>query len=203
MITRGDAAAFERCIREGGVAVFPADTVYGVACDPDSAAAIERMYSLKGRAPDKPSAVMFFRLESALGALRELGEQTELALRRLLPGPMTAVVPNPSGAFALAARGDSLGIRVPRLEGVLEPLAAAGVAVLQTSANFTGQPDARRVEDVPEPIREGAELVLDGGELAGSPSTVGDLTEYERTGRWEVLREAAVSRAQVKEMLKT
>ena len=55
-----DADAFDACIAAGGVAVFPADTVYGLACDPDNAEAVERLYALKGRPTGKPSAVMFF-----------------------------------------------------------------------------------------------------------------------------------------------
>ena len=62
MIHTMDAAAFDACIAAGGVAVFPSDTVYGLACDPESAAAVERMYALKGRPPDKPSAVMYRRV---------------------------------------------------------------------------------------------------------------------------------------------
>ena len=68
-----DAAAFERCIAGGGVAVFPADTVYGLACDPDNTEAVERLYALKGRPTGKPSAVMFFDAELAVAALPELG----------------------------------------------------------------------------------------------------------------------------------
>ena len=62
MITRADAETFARCIAVGGVAVFPADTVYGLACEPDTREAVERLYALKGRSPAKPSAIMFFDL---------------------------------------------------------------------------------------------------------------------------------------------
>src|SRR5438034_10098960 len=65
----GEAEAFARCIAAGGVAVFPADTVYGLACDPENAAAVERLYALKGRPPDKPAAVMFFARAPALAGL--------------------------------------------------------------------------------------------------------------------------------------
>ncbi|HWT24776.1 MAG TPA: Sua5/YciO/YrdC/YwlC family protein, partial [Solirubrobacteraceae bacterium] len=90
-----DAAALEACLRAGGVAVFPADTVYGLACDPQSAAAVERLYAIKGRAPDKPAAVMFFGRERAFAALPELGPRTRALLGRLLPGGITALLPNP------------------------------------------------------------------------------------------------------------
>jgi L-threonylcarbamoyladenylate synthase len=201
VIAPDEVAAFERYVREGGVAIFPADTVYGLACDPDSASAIERMYALKGRPPATPSAVMFFRMEAALAALPELGELTEVAVRRLLPGPVTVVVPNPAGRFALATGPRGLGLRVPALEGPRAPLSAVRVAVLQTSANVTGGPDPRRISDIPRGIREGVDIELDGGELAGTPSTVVDLTEYEREGRWGILREGALSRAEVDAML--
>jgi L-threonylcarbamoyladenylate synthase len=72
--------------------------------------------------------------------------------------------------------------------------------VLQTSANVSGGPDPRRLADVPDSIREGADLVLDGGELPGVPSTVVDLTGYE-SGEWSVLREGALSRAELVRLL--
>lgn len=191
---------FERCIGRGGVAVFPADTVYGLACNPGSLSSIERMLALKKRAEQRPSAVMFFQLERMLVALDWLGKPTVAALRRLLPGPLTVVLPNPGGRYALAG-GSGLGVRVPKLGGQLEPLAGARVAVLQSSANPTGGKDARRVSDIVTDIVEGVDIVLDGGELEGTPSTVVDLTRYEQDGSWELLREAAVSREQVAELL--
>src|SRR5206468_3824407 len=71
-----DVATFERCIAVGGVALFPADTVYGLATEPDTRTGVERLYEIKGRPPRRPAAVMFFQLELALAALPELGERT-------------------------------------------------------------------------------------------------------------------------------
>lgn len=198
-----DVDAFERCLKTGGVAVFPADTVYGLACDPASAHAIERMYELKGRPSTRPSALMFFQLERALEALPGLGERIHEAISRLLPGPVTVVVPSQSGLFPLAARSGTLGLRVPRLEGALEPLAQTSVPTLQTSANLSGGEDSKRLEDVPESIRRRADLVIDGGALSGKPSTVIDLTDYEDTGRWRLLRESALSAERISQLLES
>jgi L-threonylcarbamoyladenylate synthase len=186
-----DATAFERTIRNGGVAVFPADTVYGLACDPDAADAVERLYALKRRAPDKPAAAMFFDADRALQQLPELGERTRRALTRLLPGPVTLLVPNPRHRYPLAcgADPDTLGLRVPDLP----VLQAVAVPVLQSSANHAGGRDPRSLDDVPDEIRRGADLVLDGGELPGTPSTVIDLRRYERAGEWTVLRSGAMA----------
>jgi L-threonylcarbamoyladenylate synthase len=194
-----DAEAFERCIAAGGVAVFPADTVYGLACDPESAAAVARLYELKGRPPDKPAAVMFFALGAALAALPELGARIRAAVQGLLPGPLTLLLPNPEHRFPLACGPDpdTLGVRVPAIPA----LGAVGVPVLQSSANLAGGPDARTFDAVPQAIRDGADLVVDGGELPGTPSTVLDLRTYERDGEWAVLREGAVGRAALARML--
>jgi L-threonylcarbamoyladenylate synthase len=189
--TPPDAEVFSRCMAVGGVAVFPADTVYGLACDPSSREAVARMYALKGRPPRKPSAVMFFDAGLALESLPELGARTRALLERLLPGGVTLLLPNPRGRFPLACAGDpgKLGLRVP----AGTPLARVTWPVLQSSANLAGGADARRLVDVPEPIRAAADLVVDAGELPGTPSTIVDLRRFERTAEWEVVRTGAVA----------
>jgi L-threonylcarbamoyladenylate synthase len=191
----GDAEALARVIAAGGVAVFPADTVYGLACDPENREAVGRLYALKGRPAEKPAAVMFFDRAAALAALPELAPRTRALLDRLLPGRVTVLLPNPEHRFPLACGPDpdTLGLRVPHLPALRE----VGRPVLQSSANVAGGPDARRLEDVPPAIRAGADLVLDGGELGGTPSTVVDLRAFEATGAWRIVRHGAVPEADI------
>ena len=198
-MTAEEVATFERCISVGGVALFPADTVYGLATEPDSREGVERLYRLKGRRPDKPAAVMFFQLGLALAALPELGERTRMAVERLLPGALTLLLPNPAGRYPLACgpEPEVLGLRVPLLEGALEPLGAVGRPVLQSSANRSGQPESRRVADVDPDLRSAVDLILDAGEVPGAPSTVIDLTSYEDDGSWDVVRAGAIPREAV------
>jgi L-threonylcarbamoyladenylate synthase len=194
-VTGDDAQTFARCMHVQGVAVFPADTVYGLACEPDAPEAVERLYRLKGRPPGKAAAVMFFERDLALTALPELGERTRGALLALLPDALTVLLPNPAARFPLACASDpaTLGLRVPELSGGLGPLADVRWPVLQSSANRAGGPDPRRIEDVPDAIRRGVDLVLDAGELPGTPSTVVDLRSYEARGEWSIVREGAVA----------
>jgi L-threonylcarbamoyladenylate synthase len=203
-VTPEDVATFERCIAVGGVALFPADTVYGLATEPDSREGVERLYRIKDRRPDRPTAVMFFDLDLALAAVPELGPHTRAALERLLPGAVTVVVPNPARRYPLACgpTADRLGLRVPALTGALAPLASARWPVLQSSANASGGPDARRLEDVAEQIRARVDLQLDGGELPGTPSSVVDLSGYEETGEFAFLRAGAVSEAELEAALR-
>jgi L-threonylcarbamoyladenylate synthase len=193
-LDREAVAHFARCIADGGVALFPADTVYGLACDPLQEAAVARLYELKGRPPRKPAAVMFFALAPALATLPELGERTRTALAALLPGPLTVLLPNPRGRFPLACPADPaqravLGLRVPLLPAAL---AALREPVMQSSANLAGGPEARRFEDVDASLRARVDISLDGGELPGVASTVLDLVDYEQAGRWRVVRAGPV-----------
>jgi L-threonylcarbamoyladenylate synthase len=215
------ASRLQECLAAGGVAVFPADTVYGLCCDPLSESAVRRLYRLKGRPAERPAAIMFFALAALLFALPELRERERAALGALLPGPVTLLLPNRKDRYPLSSgprAGDTkeegqgegrsersgseaLGLRVPAWS---PPLAALGMVerqVLQSSANLSGQPDARRLSDVPASIRSGADLVLDGGELPGVPSTVLDLREYERRGAWRVVREGPLAHADLERAL--
>jgi len=175
---------FDQVIADRGVVWFPADTVYGLACDPSNEDAVARLYWLKGRTPDKPAAIMFFDRERALAALPELSARTRVLLERLLPGAVTVLLP--SDRFPLAGGNGTLGLRVPDIPALGE------LPVLQSSANHAGGPDARRLEDVPEAIRTGADLVIDGGELPGTPSTVVDLRDYDAGGELRIVRAGAV-----------
>jgi L-threonylcarbamoyladenylate synthase len=195
-VTADEVRTFERCIAVGGVALFPADTVYGLATEPESREGIERLYRLKGRRPDRPAAVMFFDKELALEALPELPNATRTAIERLLPGGLTLLLPNERHRFPLACEPtkDVLGLRVPKLTGELAPLHEMPWPIVQSSANRSGRAEARRVEDVDDHIRAGVDMILDGGELPGTPSTVVDLTGYHEDGRFEIVREGAVGR---------
>lgn len=210
-LTDDDAAMLEACLCGDGVAVIPTDTVYGLACNPASETAMRRIYELKGRPPAKPAAIMFFALQSVLESLDELGPRTRAALRALLPGPVTLLLANPNELFPLACdpvgEGSGpggaglLGLRVPAFEGSFQALAGVSVAAAQSSANLSGGHDPRRLQDVPIELREGVDLVLDGGELPGIASTVIDLSEYERRGRWRIVREGPLDETAVASVL--
>jgi L-threonylcarbamoyladenylate synthase len=168
------ATDFEECIRSGGIVLFPSDTVYGLAVDPDNQDAIERMYALKGRPRERKSALMYFLID----AVPDLPERA----KRLLRGPVTVIL------------ADGRGIRVPD-----QPLlAGVTIPVLQTSANPSGGQDPRRLEDVDPAIRAGVDLEIDGGELPGTASTVVDLSGEDI----RIVREGAVSAGRIRELLR-
>ncbi|MGN6662721.1 MAG: L-threonylcarbamoyladenylate synthase [Solirubrobacterales bacterium] len=182
--------ALERCVSGGGVAVFPADGLYGLACDPLDSEAIARIHRLKGRDDGKPSAVMYFSPLAMRELVAELGPRTAGVVSVLMPGPVTLIVRNPKRRYPLACREDRerLGIRL-----IGGPLAGTMSPVFQTSANVSGEYAPARFEEVPESIIDGADLAIDGGELPGIPSTVLDITAIDEDGSWRVLRDGALS----------
>lgn len=177
-------AALGGCVGAGGVALFGADTVYGLCCDPHNAAAVDRLFELKGRPRTKPAALAFFNLDAALAALPELGPRTRAAFHALLPGPLTLLIAKEPARFALAG-GALLGIRVIDVGIELD------APVLQSSANLAGGPDPRTLAEVAESIRAGVDLELDRGELPGTPSTVLDMSAYEAAGKYTIVRAGA------------
>jgi L-threonylcarbamoyladenylate synthase len=190
---------FDACILGGGVAAFPADGVYGLACDPTREEAIERIQEIKGRDAGKPSAVMFFSPLAMRELVAALGPRTRDALGALLPGPVTLVVANPERRYPLACRQDPERLGVRLIEG---PLAGAASAVFQTSANRSGQRAPASFAEVDGTILERVDLAIDGGELTGMPSTVVDLTAIEEGGEPLILREGALSRAEIERALR-
>ena len=175
-------------IGAGRPVVLPTDTVYGLCTTP---LAPESLSRLKGRGPDQPIALLASEVDILLELVPELPEGV---VRSLLPGRLTLIFPNPQNRFPLltTAAPETIGVRVPALRGPARRIVTRAGAVAATSANLHGGPDPSRLEEVPQEIREQAVLV-DGGELPGTPSTVVDLTGDQPT----VLREGAVPAADV------
>jgi L-threonylcarbamoyladenylate synthase len=177
-------------IGEGRPVVLPTDTVYGLCTSPLAPEALAR---LKGRAADQPVALLASEVEILLELVPELPDPV---VRALLPGRLTLIFPNPERRFPLLSAHDTLGVRVPELRGAARRIVTRAGAVAATSANLHGGLDPKRLDDVPAEIRDQAVLV-DGGELPGTPSTVVDLTGAEP----KILREGAVPAAEVLERL--
>jgi len=148
--------------------ILPTDTVYGLCALPEHE---DVLYELKGRDRSKPVALLATDVDAAVAAVPGLDPSV---LGQYLPGPYTLVF------------GD-VGVRVPSLPPEADAVVRAVGVVAATSANLSGGPDPRRVEDIPEEIRAACGAIVDAGELPGVPSTVVDLT----TGEPRVLRQGA------------
>lgn len=181
-------------LRAGGLAVVPTDTVYGLAASPYGEEPVRRLYRAKGRDPSQATALVAADVDTLFECMPELRGHVGAVVRTLLPGPYTLVLPNPACRYRwlTGRRPDTIGVRVPRLDGVARRLLDEVGAVAATSANLPGGQDPRRLADVPARLREAAGALVDAGALPGTPSTVIDLTGDEP----QVLREGAVPAAE-------
>jgi len=187
-------------LRAGRLVVLPTDTVYGLAADGESESAARALYAAKGRDAIQPTAVLFASVDVLVERVSELPAAAVEAVRTLLPGPFTLIVENPARRYAWLnpQRPDAIGLRVPAVTGAPRAVLAALGAVVATSANLPGGADPRRLEDVPPEIAAAVDVVIEGGELPGTPSTVVDLTGPEP----RVLRDGAVTAADALERLR-
>lgn len=147
-------------LRAGRAVILPTDTVYGLCALPEQE---DVLYEIKGRDRSKPFALLAADLEALVAALPGLDRP---ALEPYLPGPYTLIV-------------GSVGVRVPNLPPAAADVVRAVGVVAATSANLSGGPDPRRVEEIPDEIRAACGAIVDAGELPGVPSTVIDLTGAE------------------------
>ena len=173
MIDRACAA-----INAGKPVVMPTDTVYGLVASPYRREPAERLFELKGRDRLQAIAVVAADVEMLFELVPELRGRSGTIVRELLPGPYTLILPNPARRYPwlTGARPDTIGVRVPSVEGYGSRLLARVGAVAATSANLHGGPDPRRIADIPQAILDGVAEVVDDGELPGTPSTVIDFT---------------------------
>jgi len=200
-----DAAALEDRITAARLVCFPTDTVYGVGGSLTPAVA-GALVAAKGRDPGKPLQVVFATLE-ALEAAVAPAPELRSACRRLLPGPVTLLLPYPAGwgfpppgtageAFGRPAV-PTLGVRVPAWPSGARVLAGLRRPLVASSANPSGASSPASLGEVDASLLARCDLALDAGPVSGVASTVVDLSRYAETGRWRVLRAGAWGEAEV------
>jgi L-threonylcarbamoyladenylate synthase len=182
-------------VRAGKPVLLPTDTVYGICVDPYREESARRLYRVKGREERQPIALVASDLDLLFECLPELRGRAGTIARALLPGPYTLVFSNPARRYRwlTGSRPDTIGLRVPQLEGAARTVLERVGAVAATSANEPGGAPPARLDEVPDPIRAACAAEVDGGQLPGIASTVVDLTGPEPV----VLREGAGSAEQV------
>jgi L-threonylcarbamoyladenylate synthase len=173
-----DTATAAAAARDGGLVVYPTETVYGLGADALDSAAVERVFEAKGRDRSKPLSLGVPDVDAALQYVRP-SDREERFMREYLPGPVTVVTERTDDVpDALTAGRDRVGVRVPDHDLARELLAEAG-PLTATSANVSGRESVTRVDDLDPEIREAAAAVLDGGTTQGTESTVVDVAAGE------------------------
>jgi L-threonylcarbamoyladenylate synthase len=185
-------------LKQGGVAVFPTDTVYGIGCDPYNQSAVDRVFSIKRRDKNKALPVLVGSISDA-EVLVDLGKDGRRLATAYWPGPVTIVAPLREYALSskITAGTNNLGVRVPAGKCVCGLLQCCRFLV-GTSANVSGDPSPKSAEDIIKSRLSGFDILLDGGRVgAGRESTILDIASR------RVIREGAVSTEEILKVLET
>jgi L-threonylcarbamoyladenylate synthase len=205
------AATLTDRVRAARLVCFATDTVYGVggALTPEVAG---ELVAAKGRDPAKPLQVVFPSWPALVDAVA-MAPRLRAACRRLLPGPVTLLVPYPAGwrfpppgepaaipddpAGEPRPRPQTLGVRVPAWPATARVMARLGIPLVASSANPSGGPAPAEIRDVDARLLSRCDLVLDAGRVDGRASSVVDLSRYAENGRWWLIRAGAWSEEEV------
>ena len=171
-------------LRQGGVIIYPTDTIYGIGCDITSKSAIERVQRIKGRDSKKPMSFICSDLKDVSRYAR-VSNYAHRMLKQCLPGAYTFVLPaTRETPRLLTTRQKTVGLRIPDHPVPLALVEALGQPILSTSANFSDQDVITEPWELEEKMGHLVDLILDCGSLPVQPSSVVSLMD----DRAEVLR---------------
>jgi L-threonylcarbamoyladenylate synthase len=186
-------------VLRGGVVAYPTDTLYGLAVDPFSTAAVERLFAIKGRDRSRAIPLVASDVEQVEAWAGELSNTARALAARWWPGPLTLIIPARSTLCReLVGEDGSVGVRVPAHTVAVALACEVGWPITSTSANRSGEPPAERPGDLVA-LHSGLGALLDAGPAPGGlPSTIVDVTG--RTPR--LVRAGAVPWKRVLESLR-
>ena len=185
-------------MRNGGVIIYPTETVYGLGCLPSDPDAAKRVCEIKGRA-ENPLPLVCSDIEMARKVVQFNGTAEKLA-EAFWPGPLMFILPSKVVYPMWVTHGKkTLGLRVPGAEVPRKLAQLAGGVIVSTSANISGEPPATTAKEALSQTGFKVDLVLDGGpSQGGKPSTIIDLSGMEM---W-ILRSGPIAGSQIMEALK-
>ena len=155
--------AVDKCIevlREGGLILYPTDTVWGIGCDATNEEAVQKIYALK-RSQDKKSMLCLMRDADMIVRYVNKAPGIAFEVMELSDKPLTAILPGATGvAVSLIPETQTLGVRIPQHDFCQALLRKFGKPIVSTSANISGEPTAKRLKDVAQEIIGGVDYVV-------------------------------------------
>jgi L-threonylcarbamoyladenylate synthase len=178
--------AMARTILSGGLVIFPTETIYGLGCVATETLALQRLFAVKGRSPEQPPPVLFNGQGQLELLVAEISDVADDLMRRYWPGSLTLILPARAGLPALLTGVTSdkkkftIGVRESAHPVARALCAAVGVPIVATSANRSGATGAaaapRALHAIDASLKREVDVIIDGGEVGGVPSTIVDCT---------------------------
>ena len=186
-------------LRQGGLVVFPTETVYGLGANGLDEMAIANIFKAKGRPSDNPLILHIHDADQLKEIVHHVPESAKILMKKYWPGPLTLVFEKqPHIPHNVTAGLSTVAVRMPNNEIALELLKAVNAPVAAPSANLSGRPSSTKVNHVLDDLDDKVEAVIDGGDsVIGIESTVLDVTTTPPT----LLRPGFISKADIESVL--
>lgn len=185
-----DVQKAAKIIRDGGIVIFPTDTAFGIGCRVDDVDAVNRLFTLRRRDPNKATPVLASSLEMLEPYIEPVDDEViEKLVKPFWPGGLTIVLPCYQEKIPeMVRKGSTLGVRVPNHLTTLNMIDAVGLPIIGTSANFPGKPTPYHFADLDAELVQLVDYVIPGETFTKEASTVIDITQRP----WKILRQGAV-----------
>jgi len=186
-------------LKNGKIAIFPTDTVYGIGTNAFDYKAVKKIYKLKGRDSRKPLPMLVEDISQAKKLVKNFNRQIETLAKKYWPGGLTLVFETSELGNILMGGKKMIAVRIPNNKTVLSIIREMKCPLVGTSANLSGEGHCRRVCDIDKNLLKIVDIVIDEDITKSKPvSTVLDVSGF----HYVVLREGAVSRQELKKFLK-
>lgn len=186
-------------IQEGGIVIFPTETVYGIGVNGLNETAIKKLYEVKQRPTNKPISLLVNSIEMIEKVAKDITEIEYDLIKRFLPGPLTIVLKKKGIVPDIVTAGfDTIGIRMPENEIALKLIEYAGVPIATPSANISGRPSGTNLKEIMKDFNDKVDYFIDGGiSKIGVASTIVQVVNDNPY----ILRKGKISEEQIKEQV--
>lgn len=185
-------------IKQGGIVIFPTETVYGIGTNGMDVKAIERLYKIKERPYNKPISLLVSDLNMVNLVAKDITTLEYEIMRKFFPGPLTIILKKKNIVPDILTSGqDTIGIRIPSGKIARKLIEYVGKPIATSSANISGKPSKTNIKNVMEELEEQADYFIDGGKSEiGIASTVIQVIN----GIPNILREGSISIEEIKKV---
>lgn len=186
-------------LKQGGIVVFPTETVYGIGADCFNSEAVERIYEIKNRPREKAISVLISNLEMVNDLAIDISKEERKIMEKFFPGPLTIILKKSNKVSNIVTAGkDTVGVRMPENEIALKLIELVGKPLATPSANLSGEPSGIELNQIMKSFGEKVDYYIDGGKSKlAMPSTIVKV----ENGKIHILREGVITKEDIEKVL--
>lgn len=187
-------------IKNGGIVIFPTETVYGIGANSYNIDAVQKIYDIKKRPKEKALSLLISNFKMIDEIAKNVSKEERLIMKKFFPGPLTIILKKSDKISDLVTAGkDTVGVRMPENEIALKLIDRVGVPLATPSANISGKPAGTEYNEIIKDFSGKIDYFIDGGKTKiGKSSTIVELQD----GEINILREGKITKDDIKKVLK-